>query len=124
VRKKRKKGLWIFLICFALVLVAAVAAFLIHWNRERNRPAGELPERTEMQEISIPAFPTGQGVVLPIEKEPGTVLTTQEVYRQVNPAVVTVMVQLKDRMGVGTGVIFREDGYEDITHSPKNLIIV
>ena len=111
VRKKRKKGLWIFLICFALVLVAAVAAFLSHWNRERNRPAGELPERTEMQEISIPVFPTGQGVVLPIEKEPGTVLTTQEVYRQVNPAVVTVMVQLKDRMGVGTGVIFREDGY-------------
>ena len=78
VRKKRKKGLWIFLICFALVLVAAGTAFLIHWNRERNQTAGELPGRTDVQEISIPEFPTGQGVVLPIEKEPGDVLTIQE----------------------------------------------
>ena len=111
VRKKRKKKLWILLGCVAVVLLAAGAALLIHWMQGQNR-ANETPAGAPGgQEISIPAFPTGQGVVLPIEDETGALLTAQEVYQQVNPAVVTVMVQLGDRMGVGTGVIFREDGY-------------
>ena len=40
-------------------------------------------------------------------------MTAQEIYRQVNPSVVTVMVQLDrdDRVSVGTGVIFTGDGY-------------
>lgn len=108
VQKRRKKGLRIFLICFAVVLLAAGAALLFQWGQEQNQADGGQPD---VREISIPSFPTGQGVTLPISKEHGAVLTAQEVYQQVNPAVVTVMVQLGDRMGVGTGVIFREDGY-------------
>ena len=42
----------------------------------------------------------------------GRVLTAQEVYRLVNPAVVTVLVDLGDgSASVGTGVIFSADGY-------------
>lgn len=107
--RNRKKGLRIFLVCFVLVLLAAGAAILLHG--ERNKDGGAPPVQPEEQEILIPAFPTGQGVTLPIEEEPGPALTAQEVYQQVNPAVVTVMVQMEEAMGVGTGVIFREDGY-------------
>lgn len=111
VRTKRKKKLWIFLGCAAVVLLAAGVALLIHWMQGQNR-ANENPAGTpDGQEISIPAFPTGQGVTLPIEKESGDRLTAQEIYQRVNPAVVTVMVQIGERMGIGTGVIFREDGY-------------
>ena len=41
----------------------------------------------------------------------GAELTVQEVYRLVNPAVVTVVAQLDRAASVGTGVIFRSDGY-------------
>lgn len=111
VRKKRNKKLWILLGCAAVVLLAAGAALLIHWIQGQNRIHENPIGPAETQEISIPAFPTGQGVTLPIEKEVGDRLTAQEIYQQVNPAVVTIMVQIGERMGVGTGVIFREDGY-------------
>lgn len=43
---------------------------------------------------------------------PRHALSAQEVYRKVSGAVVTVAVDLDGgRMSVGTGVIFREDGY-------------
>ena len=49
----------------------------------------------------------------------GETLSAQEVYRRVNPSVVTVMVQLSDGIGVGTGVIFTEDGYILFWTAPK-----
>jgi len=43
---------------------------------------------------------------------PAQTLTIQEIYRQVNPSVVTVVAQLGEQeASVGTGVIFSEDGY-------------
>ena len=48
-----------------------------------------------------------------VQREHGESKTAQEIYQLVNPSVVTVMVQLErdDRVSVGTGVIFTEDGY-------------
>lgn len=109
-RKNRKKGIIIFLICFVVVLLMAVgAAFLAHRDRDRDQNNGQ--EDAAAGEITIPAFPIGQGVKLPIIRDHGDILTAQEIYQQVNPAVVTIMVQMEEKMGVGTGVIFREDGY-------------
>ena len=49
--------------------------------------------------------------MLEVETDHGRELTAQEIYQRVNPSVVTVMVQLDDSVSVGTGVIFRADGY-------------
>ena len=47
-----------------------------------------------------------------VSREPGEPLTAQEVYRRLNPSVVTVNCQAGDGLySVGTGVIFSEDGY-------------
>ena len=110
-RRNRKKGIIIFLICFVLVVLMAVGAVLLAQKKHEVKPNEGAPQKESSEEISIPAYPIGQGVKLPIVREHGEMLTAQEIYQQVNPAVVTVMVQVKDKMGVGTGVIFREDGY-------------
>ena len=48
---------------------------------------------------------------LDVLRDHGEALTAQEVYRQVNPSVVRVMVQVGSKASIGTGVIFTEDGY-------------
>ena len=119
VRRHSKKGLWAFLGCFALAAALAVTAFL--WD-------GAAPRHTRLdpfdydfrepgdsagpQEVSIPACSAEQGVTLPLERQHGASLTAQEVYRQVNPAVVVVLTDLGDgSASVGTGVLFTRDGY-------------
>ena len=111
-----RRGLWIFLGCFVLVAALAAAAWL--WNRssEQRRDPFAYPYEEEggqePQEITIPGYPYGQGAVLTVSADGGAELTAQEIYRRVNPAVVTVVAQLgKDEASVGTGVIFTEDGY-------------
>ena len=120
-RKKRKKGLVIFLICFAVVAILAIAAGLLAY---RNGGSGNRPFEKDSdsewtgdsEEITIPTHPFGEGVTLTVERERGGALTAQEIYQQVNPAVVTVMVGVDDGMGVGTGVIFTADGYVITNH--------
>ena len=63
------------------------------------------------EEITIPTYPTGEGAVLEVETDRGPELTAQEIYQRVNPSVVTVLAQLEGSVSVGTGVIFRSDGY-------------
>ncbi len=118
-RRRSKKGLWIFLGCFALAVVLAAAAFL--WNRSASGHTRPDPFDYDFQEpgetgrpqgIAIPLWPADQGVSLPLEREHGASLTAQEVYRQVNPAVVVVLADLGDgSASVGTGVLFTRDGY-------------
>ena len=115
-RKKRKKGLVIFLICFAVVVgLAIVAGVLAYWNngfgarQSEKNPDGEQADTVE--EITIPTHPFGEGVTMSVIQERGDALTAQEIYQRVNPAVVTVMVGVDNGMGVGAGVIFTADGY-------------
>lgn len=119
VRRHSRKGLWIFLGCFALAVALAAAAWLL--ERSLPRPPRIDPFDYDYREpaedsipkgISIPTWPTDQGVLLPVERTHGAVLSAQEVYRQVNPAVTVVMADLGDgSASVGTGVIFSGDGY-------------
>ena len=116
-KRKSRKGLWIFLACLAVIVLLAVAGrFLVdrfappaqnyfEWDPEEKRntePSGD---------ITIPTIPAGQGGQLRLTRDHGETLTAQEIYRQVNPSVVTVMANLGDSMSVGTGVIFSEDSY-------------
>ena len=114
-RRKGRRGLWLFLACLLVIAVGSGTAWL--WNRSQTpRWDGfdyyyDEHESQEPKEISIPTYPYGQGAVLSVGADHGRELTAQEVYRRVNPSVVTVVAQLKDGASLGTGVIFTEDGY-------------
>lgn len=121
VRGHRKRGLWIFSGCVAALVLLAVAALVLEENLH-SRPApwddferyyDEYEWKQSSTEITIPTWPAGQGVELTVRRDHGETLTAQELYRRANPAVVTVMAGLvdDDRVSIGTGVIFREDGY-------------
>ena len=115
-RKRKKRGLWIFLGCFFAVVLLAAAAWALNnwrmWSRQDPFEQYYYYEETDLSsEIAIPTWPTGQGVTLTVSREHGEATTIQEIYRQVNPAVVTVLAQLEQSMSVGTGVIFTSDGY-------------
>ena len=116
-KRKSRKGLWIFLACLAVIALLAVAGRLLV---DRFAPPaqnyfewdpGEKWEAESHGDITIPTVPAGQGGQLLLTRDHGDVLTAQEIYRQVNPSVVTVMANLGGSMSVGTGVIFSEDGY-------------
>ena len=116
-RRRRRTGLWIFLACLAVVAVLAGLSLLLE-----SRPAvfqddpferdyEETPLGENSGEITIPTWPAGQGGSLELSLDHGAVLTPQEIYQSVNPAVVMVLAQLEDGTSVGTGVIFSPDGY-------------
>ena len=118
-RKKRRTGLWIFLIC--LTVAVGIGAGLWIWDIffaddpkdpfEYDYDFRWEEDASASQEITIPTYPTGEGVVLEVETDHGPELTAQEIYQRVNPSVVTVLAQLDGSVSVGTGVIFRSDGY-------------
>lgn len=116
--KRRKTGLWIFLACLIAVTALALAAWLL-----RGSVVGEYrdpferydfdqeQESAQAEGVQIPTYPYGQGAELTVTQDHCQEMTIQEIYRQVNPAVVTVMAELGDGVSVGTGVIFTSDGY-------------
>lgn len=117
-KRKKRKGLWIFAGCLCVALVLAVAAFVLSRAQDRAHDRdrfeeyyGEIFKELEPKEVTIPTWPTGRGVELTVLREHGEPLTAQEIYRLVNPSVVQVMVEVGNKMSLGTGVIFTEDGY-------------
>jgi len=119
-RRRKKKGLYIFLGCLLAVVVLAVLSMLIGGGEKGENPREnggfewyyeEFRGGTGSGEITLPTWPVGQGAELELVRDHSDTLTIQEIYQTVNPAVVTVMVQLEDAISVGTGVIFRSDGY-------------
>ena len=115
-RKRSKKGLWIFLACAAaLVGIACLIRVLMPKTEELpqdpfEKYSGEIAA-VRRKEIKIPTVPFGQGGELKLVRQRGETLTAQQIYQNVNPAVVTVMAQQGEGGSVGTGVIFTADGY-------------
>ena len=121
-RKKRRvlKGLLILLaIAAAIVLLFGGIQWLLwqaqspdDWQEEDDYYYYDREQDAEEAPITIPTAEPDTSVRLTLETEPGYVLSAPEVYRKVHDAVVTVAVDLGDnRMSIGTGVLFREDGY-------------
>ena len=124
VRRKSHAFHWSGLVAFLLGVAAAgmLAAGARLWNRvtyyhpsdrfSRDYQEDYADEWGRAMGISIPTWPTGQGVAFHVLREHGEERPAQEIYRLVNPAVVTVLVDLGDETAaVGTGVIFSPDGY-------------
>ena len=105
-----RRGLYRFLICAAvLVGLAAATRVLDDWYFRDEWQYGDAVPET--REITIPGWPVDQGASLSLTRDRGEALTAQEVYRRLNPAVVTVRCFAEEGVSVGTGVIFSEDGY-------------
>lgn len=110
--RKRKAGLWKFLVCVAVLVGLTVAARLVDGFPVLSGKGHEVHFTShETEEITIPGWPVDQGTSLSLSREQGEELTAQEVYRRLNPSVVTVLCATRDGMSMGTGVVFTEDGY-------------
>lgn len=112
VPRGRKKGLAIFVVLLAVMLGGSGIYWALFGLPERTQGGfqyNELNTREEM--VSIPVI-SGGDTRLTIQKEHGETLTAQEIYKKVNPAVVTVMaVQSDGSASIGTGVLFTDDGF-------------
>ncbi|MBR3569919.1 MAG: hypothetical protein IKN96_03825 [Oscillibacter sp.] len=120
-RQQRRRWLRGFLCGAAVAGLLAVGGRL--WEQRRAAPAGdrfvwdfrekfEESGKKEDLTVKIPAWPVGDGAAFKLLREHGETQSAQEVYRNVNPSVLTVIVELDDETAaVGTGVIFSDDGY-------------
>ena len=120
-RKKRRvwKGLMILLAIAAVIALLAAGVRWLIWELQMPNDWGEddyyyydQDQEDEDAPITIPTVEPDADARLELAKDCSHALSAQEVYRKVSGAVVTVAVDLDGgRMSVGTGVIFREDGY-------------
>ncbi len=130
--RKKHRGLKIFLLSLAAVLVLSGAVFACWWF-------GLLPDvfydgfygnfypyedffddfygyyddydEDYSAAPELPAAPTSEETRLVYSAEHGEELTIQEVYRKVNPSTVTVVADVGHGSSVGTGVVLTADGY-------------
>ena len=125
-RRKGHRGLKIFLICLAAVLVLAGGLYAAWWfgllpDRFYGGDHGDYyddpgyyyyyGELDESAEPELPVVSADDGVRLVYADGHGDALTIQDIYRRVNPSTVTVVTELPRGASVGTGVILTEDGY-------------
>ena len=113
------KGLLILLAVAAVIALLAAGVRWLIWELQMPDDWGEddyyyydQDQEDEDAPITIPTVEPDADARLELAKDRSHALSAQEVYRKVSGAVVTVAVDLDGgRMSVGTGVIFREDGY-------------
>lgn len=113
-RPRRRTGVWIFAVCLTVVLgiAAGTGIWALLVRPAAPGDADGVEEMAAREEgVSIPAYPYGEGAALEIAEDRGQTLTAPEIYQRVNPAVVAVMAQAGEQASVGSGVIFRSDGY-------------
>ena len=93
---EEQEGTVDFLGCLlAAALLGIGARLLAEWRMIQEEAMWEPDWETESgSTIHRSTSPTGQGVRLELAPERDEVLTAQEIYRQVNPSVVTVMAEL------------------------------
>lgn len=118
VKKRSRRGLWVFLALLALLLVLVTLGFVL---RERPADGGDLEHDGEASSIvdiftedgtHIPRDRDYTDILLPVRQEHGAELTIQEVYLKCNPSTVLVVAEHGlSGASVGTGVIMSEDGY-------------
>ncbi len=124
VRRKKRRGITIFLVCMLVLAVLSGAVTALWYNGVFDRYDSYGDDRFEHRddpgyyesdshgETTIKRLPNTDQVKLRYNEGHGEVLTIQEIYQKVNPSTVTVLTGMDDGSAmVGTGVIFTADGY-------------
>ena len=124
VRRKKRRGLTIFLVCMLVLAVLSGAVTALWYNGVFDRYDSYGDDRFEHRddpgyyesdshgETTIKRLPNTDQVKLRYNEGHGEALTIQEIYQKVNPSTVTVLTGMDDGSAmVGTGVIFTADGY-------------
>ena len=111
--RRPRRGLVIFIAALAVLLaVIGLARLGVHlWHQNHMGPGYSFPTIQTGGEIRIPTWEVEDEVDFALQPIENGTLTPQEIYRRVNPSVVTVLVELGNHTSLGTGVIFTEDGY-------------
>ena len=122
-RKKKRRllqGAVLLLAVAAVVSLAAGGIRYLFWQwqspadnwQEDDYYYYDREQDEEETPITIPTVKAGSNARLTLAESAGYELSASEVYQTVHNAVVTVAVDLDNgRMSIGTGVIFRADGY-------------
>ncbi|WP_409968999.1 trypsin-like peptidase domain-containing protein [Bengtsoniella intestinalis] len=107
---KSRKGLYIFLGGLGILAVVLLTVFFLSHIFHVEIYTDQ---ESSTQETTIPVYDTqGDGTVMSLLTTNQGTLTPQEIYAQVNPAVVTVLCESGlVEMSMGTGVIYSQDGY-------------
>lgn len=117
-KRRRRKWLIIGLSLLLIAVLAAVGYSLLPQDKPAPEKDHDPDDRfwsdvsdEESQPCTIPLYEgtdTAEMILLPLG---GKVLTPQQVYQTVNPAVVTVLGYASDGQSVGTGILFSENGF-------------
>ena len=121
-KKRRHRGVWIFLIC---LLALAGAIFAAVWPTIAPRKTGDDGELQPQEgdsassivdiighnKTTIPRYKGDPAVRMNVVNDRGPALEATDLYVQVNPSVVTVVAEQTNGSSIGTGVIMTEDGY-------------
>lgn len=121
-KKRRRRGLRVFLVCVAvLAVLAGILAVVEHfWFDDRyDDDYGDYYgddyyswyDEDEPEETTIARYPNGGSARLTYREEHGDELTAQQVYAKVNPSTVLVISNQSVGSAVGTGIIMTQDGY-------------
>ncbi len=120
--KKRRRNIWLFIGCLAVVAALVIGGVI--WNSNRTKPEDEplTPDEGDSASSIVDIFkPTPQTTIPRVKGDPSVrlvisdreveELTAKEIYRKVNPSVVTVVAEENQGASIGTGVIMTSDGY-------------
>lgn len=121
--KRRRKGLWSFLIAAGVLVLAVVAATVIASLRGGGAvppvdggtgdggDASSIVNISGAEKTTIPRIQGEAGVSLVCTAPAGEKLSIQDMYEKVNPSTVLVVADKGEQASIGTGVIMTADGY-------------
>lgn len=117
VKKRSRRGLWIFLSAMALIVILLVLAVALHDRPEEVIPGDDGSAASSIVDISdarstrIPRDTDYTDTRLSVQKGHGEELSVQQIYAKCNPSTVLVVAEQITGAAVGTGVIMSADGY-------------
>ena len=116
VKKRSRRGLWIFLSAMALVAILLVLAIVLRDRTEEVIPgdgggASSIVDISGESDTQIPRDTDYSDTRLSVQREHGEELTIQEIYAKCNPSTVLVVAEFGARAAAGTGIIMSADGY-------------
>ncbi len=120
--KKRRRKIWVAVASFVLIAGLVIGGVL--WSSGRSGKDDEplTPDEGDSAssivdifkptpKTTIPRIKGDPAVRLTVNSQRGEDLTAAELYRKVNPSVVTVVAEENQGASVGTGIIMTSDGY-------------